>query len=68
MGLWKGLKQGAKALVEGAGPQRFDAGGKQLHCTHCGHEEFIKGSTLMNTFGMTVMNLDWANKEATTLM
>ena len=68
MGIWEGLKRGAKTLVQGAGPQGFKAGGKQIRCTHCGHERFIAGSALLNTFGMTAMNLAWANKKATTLM
>jgi uncharacterized protein len=68
MGIWEGLKRGSKALAEGDPPARYFAGGKQIVCEHCGHEEFDEGSALLNTAGMSFMNLDWANKSATTLM
>ena len=68
MGIWEGMKRGAKALVQGPGPQRYAAAGQPIRCTHCRHASFIAGSALMNTVGMTFLNLDWANKTATTLM
>lgn len=74
MGIWEGLKRGAASLakdaslVKGDGPACFAAGGKQIACEHCGHEAFVEGRALLNTFGMTFLGLDWANQSATTLM
>ncbi len=68
MGIWEGLKRASKAMTEGDPPARYSAGGKQIICEHCGHEEFDEGSALLNTAGMSFVNLDWANKSATTLM
>ena len=39
--------------------------GKKLLCQVCGHDRFWTRETLMNTPGMTIMGLDWANKTAT---
>ncbi len=68
MGIWEGMKRGAKALVHGPGPRRFAAAGKAIHCTHCGHDRFNPGEAQLNTAAMTFMGLDWANKSAATLM
>lgn len=38
--------------------------GKQLSCPHCGHDQFWRRSTLMNTRGLSFFGLEWANKEA----
>ena len=37
----------------------------QLVCPICGGKKFFKRATLMNTAGMTFLDLDWANPEAT---
>ncbi len=68
MGIWEGLKRGAKAMAGGQEPVPYVAGGQRVICPHCQSDEFVEGRALMNTFGMTFLNLDWANKEATTLM
>jgi hypothetical protein len=68
MGIWEGLKRGTKALLQGEGPVSFQAGGQKVSCPHCKSEAFYEGRALLNTFGMTFLNLDWANKGATTLM
>jgi predicted nucleic-acid-binding Zn-ribbon protein len=68
MGIWEGIKRGSKAFARGPGPQRYEAAGKTIRCLHCDGERFFRGSVLMNTVGMSVMGLDWANKEATTLV
>jgi hypothetical protein len=37
-------------------------------CLFCSGIEFEKGSALLNTIGMTFLNLDWANRSATILI
>jgi hypothetical protein len=39
--------------------------GKQLTCLVCGGSRFYKRDILMNTPGLTFLNLDWANATAT---
>ena len=68
MGIWEGLRRGAKAMIGGQEPVPYVAGGQQVICPHCQSDGFFAGRALMNTFGLTFLNLDWANKEATTLM
>lgn len=38
--------------------------GAVLECPICKHDEFWTRRTLMNTPGMTLFGLDWANKSA----
>lgn len=46
---------------------KYEAGGKEVTCPHCGSEEFAEGNALLNTDFMTFLDLDWADKSATTL-
>jgi uncharacterized protein len=48
-------------------PHSFQLEGKSITCPHCGNVQFVKKSILLNTPGLTFLNLDWANKTATTL-
>lgn len=48
--------------TEGAAKRVVD--GHELTCAVCGHDEFWKRKTLMNTPGFTLMGIEWANKEA----
>jgi len=38
--------------------------GNKLVCSVCKNDTFWARETLMNTVGMTIMKLDWANKKA----
>ena len=38
--------------------------GKKLQCSICEHDRFWSRKTLMNTRGATLLELDWANKQA----
>jgi hypothetical protein len=67
MSLWNGLKRGTKALLRGEEPVPYAAGGRKVRCPHCDSDRFVARRVLLNTYGMTLLNLDWANKEATTL-
>ena len=46
---------------------RFAAAGRPVTCPHCGRDTFQRGAALLNTAGMTLLELDWLNKSATTL-
>ena len=63
----KAFKRAAKALVGPTGPSQYRAAGKKILCPHCTADEFAQGEAQLNTAGMSFMNLDWANKSATTL-
>ena len=63
----KAFKRAAKALVGSTGPSQYVAAGKKILCPHCTADDFAQGEAQLNTAGMSFMNLDWANKSATTL-
>ena len=52
--------------VESAAPRTIL--GKPLICPVCGHNEFWRRQTLMNTPGMTFFGVEWANKRADNLI
>lgn len=56
------LKETATLAVEEPAPRWVD--GHKLVCPICGHDRFGRRKTLMNTFGLTFLGLEWANKEA----
>jgi predicted nucleic-acid-binding Zn-ribbon protein len=39
--------------------------GQKLTCPICKHTEFWTRETLMNTTGMTLAGIEWANRKAT---
>ncbi len=62
------LRRGVQAAATSFAPGRFTLKDKLITCSHCGLEEFEQGSAQLNTAGLTLLNLDWANKSATTLI
>ena len=62
------LKRGVQAATDSFGPSQFSLKGKTVSCPHCEHQEFEQGSAQLNTAGMTLLNVDWANKSATILI
>ncbi len=46
------------------GAARRVVGGWDLECPICGHREFWKRKTLMNTPGLTFFGVEWANRQA----
>ena len=38
--------------------------GHELKCPHCANSLFYSRSWLLNTAGMTILNLDWLNQSA----
>ena len=63
----KAFKRTASAFKDSFGPSEYAAAGMKVVCTHCGASEFAEGNALLNTTGMTLAQLDWADKTATTL-
>ncbi|MGI6450591.1 MAG: hypothetical protein ACOX3R_09960 [Desulfitobacteriia bacterium] len=49
------------------GFQYTSQAGKQITCLHCEHDRFAEGRALLNTRGLTFLDLDWLNEGATTL-
>jgi uncharacterized protein len=50
-----------------SGTHMFGMQGKTIKCSQCTNDQFVLGSALLNTAGMTFFNLDWANRQATIL-
>jgi predicted nucleic-acid-binding Zn-ribbon protein len=68
MSIWHEITQGVQAVVH-PGPGRFVAAGLPVHCPHCQGEDFIEGSALLSTVGMSFAHLNWATeKKVTNLM
>jgi len=40
----------------------------QVRCPHCGGEDFDLGSAMLNTVGLTFLELDWANRSGSLLI
>ncbi len=66
-GLFSAIKRGFRAASNSQGPQAFQVAEKQVICNHCNNSLFYQSNALMNTAGLTFMNLDWANKSANVL-
>ncbi len=45
--------------------KNVEIGGRPLKCVVCDHDEFTEREALLNTAGLTLLGLDWANKPAT---
>ena len=48
--------------------QRYRIAGIEVKCPHCGDDDFETGTAMLNTAGLTLLNLDWANRTAHTLI
>jgi len=48
--------------------QYYRIADKQVVCPHCGGKDFDHGTAQLNTVGLTLLNLDWANRSAHTLI
>ena len=46
----------------------YEVAGRQVVCPHCGGEEFEKSEAQLNTAGLTLLDLDWANRSAVVLV
>lgn len=48
-------------------PDKFTIKGREIVCTQCKNDQFVKSYAQLNTAGMTLLGLDFANKSAVTL-
>ena len=46
----------------------YQRAGRTATCSHCGCQEFEEREGLVNTTGLTFLDLDWANRSATVLV
>jgi hypothetical protein len=47
-----------------ADPKEFEMGGKKLVCPVCDNDKFRCSSFMLNTRGLTFLDLDWINEDA----
>ncbi len=70
--LLRALAAGARGTTSGMArsfePSRFTVGGLPVQCPHCGSVTFELRRALLNTAGLTFLNLDWANRQAALLV
>lgn len=59
-----GFIENFKRGLAGDDTQNYRVAGIQVTCPHCGGKNFDRGSALLNTSGMTLLGLDWANRQA----
>lgn len=53
-----------KRAYAGDDSQRYQVAGKKVACPHCGEDNFDTGTAMLNTAGMTLLGLDWADRSA----
>ena len=63
----RAAKMAAKAVAASKQIHSYQLQGSVITCPHCQNDQFDEGSALLNTAGMTFMNLDWANRSASIL-
>lgn len=66
-GFLSAMKAGLSAAIRANGPSRYQVEGRVIVCPICGHDRFAKGRAQLHTSGMTLMDLEWLQDEATTL-
>jgi hypothetical protein len=49
-------------------PKPYSVAGRPVRCPHCGETSFTLSRALLNTRGASLVNLDWANPYASTLI
>lgn len=64
---FRAVKKGFESMGEAPVGDRFLVAGKAVSCAHCAHDRFVEGRALLNTAGLSFLNLDWANRSAATL-
>lgn len=50
-----------------SGNHEYEIVGIQVKCSHCGAREFDESEALLNTAGLSFLDLDWANRSASVL-
>ena len=46
----------------------YEIAGKTVTCSHCGSTDFDEREGKVNTTGLTLLDLDWANRSALVLV
>ena len=64
---FRAVKAGFQSMGEAPEGEQYAVAGKGVKCGHCSGDRFVEGRALLNTAGMSFMNLDWANRSAATL-
>lgn len=59
------LKAGFKTASE---PAEYTIADKQIRCPHCGETTFFTRQSLLDTRGLSVVDLEWLNPSATVLI
>lgn len=65
---FRAVKAGIDGVRRGTGPGRFTAAGIPVACSHCRADVFDRAEAQLNTTGMTLLGLDWANRSGTALV
>jgi predicted nucleic-acid-binding Zn-ribbon protein len=58
----------SKSGNKGKEPARYMAAGAEITCPQCQNNVFLERKAQLNTAAMSLLDLDWANKSATTLI
>ncbi len=58
----------SKSGKKGKEPARYLAAGTEVTCPQCQNRSFLERKAQLNTAAMSLLDLDWANKSATTLI
>jgi uncharacterized protein len=61
------LGRGVQSMGDTPEGERYSVAGIAVACGHCKGDRFVEGSAMLNTAGLTFLNLDWANRSAATL-
>ncbi len=48
-------------------PSGYQVAGRQVVCSHCGGASFEEGAAMLNTAGLTFLDLDWLDQNASIL-
>lgn len=64
---FKAVQSGFRSMGENPEGERYVVANKEVRCLHCGDARFVEGRAQLNTAGMSLLNLDWANRSAATL-
>ena len=68
------VRRGVKAALEAEPSKqakqapRFSVAGRSVRCPQCTGYRFIEGRAMLNTAGMTFIGMDWADRDAITLL
>lgn len=59
-----GFIENFKRGLAGDDTHRYQVAGVGARCSHCGGEDFERGTALLNSALMTLLGIDWADKRA----